>query len=222
VQQIYEMLATDDGRADLSERLAAGIVERFFGNDWIPDSAQRFAFEKLFDALTRRAGAHERVQVDDPLGPDAHAGLKRYVSGPLLRQITHECRHTRLPESVAVIFGHTHKPFESSIEVPGFTRPVEVFNTGGWVVDSVERQPLHGAAIVFVDDALRCASLRMYTENADDEPLATIRVSSVFDNPLGHALEQAIGAAASECEAFTSAVELGIRVRAGALAARCT
>ena len=222
VQRVYEKLASEAGREDLSKRLGAGIVERFFGNDWIPDAAQRFAFEKLFDALSRRAGAHERVHVDDPLGPDANAGLKHYISGPLLRQITHECRHTRLPESLAVIFGHTHKPFESSLEVPGFARPVEVLNTGGWVVDSVERQPLHGAAVVFVDDALHCASLRMYTENAATEPLAAIRVGSVFDNPLGHALEQAIGAAASESESFTSAVELGIRVRAGALSSRTT
>lgn len=220
VQQVYEKLASHNGREDLSKRLATGVVERFFGSDWLPDGAQRFALHKLFEAFLCRAGAHDRVNLEGPLGTDAKLGLVNYVGGPLLRQIAHESRHARMPEQVSVIFGHTHKPFEDWVSVSGLERPVEVFNTGGWVVDSVERQPLHGGAIVCVDDALRCASLRMYNESAPGEAPGPIRVGALADNPLGEALARALSVATPECDAFTSAVELGIRIRAQALELR--
>lgn len=220
VQQIYEKLASPKGKDDLSRRLAAGVVERFFSSDWVPDAAQRLAFDVLFEALLDRAAAHDRVHTDDPLGPDAERGLSEYVAGPLLRQIAHESRHTRLPEQIAVIFGHTHKPYERRVSLQGIAEPVEVFNTGGWVVDSVERQPLHGGAVVFVDDALRCASLRMYNESARGETPASVQVGALADHPLGAALTRALAAAGAEADALTSAVELGIRIRAQALDAR--
>ncbi|HEY6729348.1 MAG TPA: hypothetical protein VI197_35300, partial [Polyangiaceae bacterium] len=222
VQQIYERLASPKGRDDLSRRLAAGVVARFFSKDWYPDAVQRFALDKLFEAFLDRAGAHDRIHTDDPLGPEAKRGLIAYVTGPLLRQVAHESRYTRMPEQLSVVFGHTHKPFEERLSMPGIAEPVDVFNTGGWVVDSVERQPLYGGAVVFVDDALRCASLRMYNESARDEAPAAVHVGALADHPLGASLARALGAAAPEADALTDALELGIRIRAHALAARNT
>jgi hypothetical protein len=222
VQQIYEKLASPKGQDDLSRRLAAGVVDRFFSKDWIPDAGQRLVFDVLFEALLKRAGAHDRVHTDDPLGPDAQRGLIEYVGGPLLRQIAHESRHTRMPEQLSVIFGHTHKPFEHGMSVPGIAAPVLVFNTGGWVVDSVERQPLYGGAIAFVDDALRVASLRMYNESGPGETPTSVHVGALADHALGARLARALAAAASEADALTSAVELGVRIRAQALDTRNT
>ncbi len=101
VQRIYEMLGTPAGRMALSKRLAAGVVDRFFREDWIPDTAQQVALDVVFDGLLQRAAERERAHAGALLGPGATEGLTRYISGPLLRQVGHECRHTRAPEAIS-------------------------------------------------------------------------------------------------------------------------
>ena len=70
------------------------------------------------------------------------------------------------------VFGHTHKPFEGVRHVNGWTLPVRVLNTGGWVVDTVEPVPVQGAAIVLVAQDGTAVSLRLYTEQDTGPPSA--------------------------------------------------
>ena len=46
----------------------------------------------------------------------------------------------------------------------GYPEWTSVYNSGGWVVDTVDPVPAHGGAVVLVDEDLNVASLRMYNE----------------------------------------------------------
>jgi hypothetical protein len=68
-----------------------------------------------------------------------------------------------LPDTTFV-FGHTHKPFVGTRGVGGYDRPIAVVNTGGWVVDHPEAEPLKGASVVLVDDEANVVSLQLYRQ----------------------------------------------------------
>jgi hypothetical protein len=109
-------------------------------------------------------GRLERAQPGKVLSDDG-AGLRKFLEGPLRGQLEEELGDA-LPEEITVVFGHTHKPFEEVLTLEDFTRPrIRVYNSGGWVVDRKEPQPLYGGAVVLVDDDLDTASLRMYNES---------------------------------------------------------
>lgn len=222
VQRIYEMQGTAAGRKDLSRSLASAVVEHFFSNNWIPDTAERLVFDRLFEALFERSASRERMHAGDLLSPDAERGLQAYLAGPLLGQVSRECRDTRVPETVSLVFGHTHKPFERAQHVPGYARPLDVYNTGGWVVDTVTPEPVHGGAIVMVDDQYHCASLRMYNEPTPGRLPTAVRVAAVTPNPLSQALEDILGRSTTvaAAQAFSEAVTSGVTLRARALAER--
>ena len=78
------------------------------------------------------------------------------------------------------MFGHTHKPFETSRDAKGFEEPVKLANTGGWVVDTIDTNPLQGAAAILVDEDLHVASLRLYDQQADATDYR-VRVAPVTD-----------------------------------------
>ena len=70
----------------------------------------------------------------------------------------------------------------------GLPQWVNVYNTGGWVVESVDPEPLHGGAMVLVDENLNTVSLRMYNE-ADAPSRYAVRTAEAThegeaDNPL--------------------------------------
>ena len=63
------------------------------------------------------------------------------------------------------MFGHTHKPFEEVRNFDAYLGDgVPVYNTGGWVVETVDPAPLHGGAAVLLNENLDVASLRLYNE----------------------------------------------------------
>jgi hypothetical protein len=51
--------------------------------------------------------------------------------------------------------------------MPGLANPVRVFNSGGWVVDTLVVEPLHGANVVLIDENLEVACVRLYNQVAD-------------------------------------------------------
>lgn len=122
----------------------------------------------LLDASLGKVFQSERAGYQEKLSAGSIQGLQWYLAGPLRRQIqlADVLRAGRnlseREEHCQFIFGHTHKPFQSRLPVPGFKRNVDVFNSGGWVLDEYEFTSVQGAAIVFVDQALEVASLRLF------------------------------------------------------------
>jgi hypothetical protein len=162
VNRLYDMLQSEKALERLVFTLSPAIAERApggRGRRWLTTRVVR----DLLNHVARRAGRLERHHPSAPLSANARQGLQEYLASPLLGQLRHE--QPEVP-STTFVFGHTHKPFEERLAIPGFPSPVEVANTGGWVVDTLERSPFQGAAAVVVDESLDVASIRLYNQEA--------------------------------------------------------
>ena len=161
VETIFEASADQRSLRRLTDTLAHGIACRYAIPAWAPRFLREWALKvALHKAVGSVPGGFERRQTegDAPLSPEAAAGLRWYLEGPLLRQLVQE--NGRAPESMVFVLGHTHKP---SVDSWGRTR---ILNTGGWVVDGPRAQPLHGAAAVLIGEDLSAVNVRWYNEGA--------------------------------------------------------
>jgi UDP-2,3-diacylglucosamine pyrophosphatase LpxH len=161
----------------------------------------------------------ERHRPGVVLSPHAEEGLAAYLNGPVAAQVQSEIG---TPDEVALIFGHTHKPFVDQRRVPAFARPVAVANTGGWVVDTPEPNPIKGAAVVLIDDALQVAAVRFYTEGSGSDPYAvTVEpVTGGTSNSLVDELRSTIDPRRDPWAAFAQATEAVVADRGRQLADR--
>jgi len=148
-------------------------VKVMIGN--IANSLTKKTKSAVFRALEKKAlqialnlslghmASSERNEPEVELTPDATEGLKRFMEVLLHSQLSKELQND-IPDDLTFIFGHTHKPFQRWFTFEGYPNPVKVYNTGGWVVDTLKPQPLHGGSIVLVDEELDVVSLSMYKE----------------------------------------------------------
>ncbi len=173
VEIIYDKMLDEAQFRKLVENLATGLAAKYGISGtglsgWLGSEITK----AIVDGLVHNLVYPERTQTDQLLSGDAEQGLFDYVNGadgngPLRIQIDEECqnRHFYFPEEVTFVFGHTHKPFEELRDYrayPGDGMPV--YNTGGWVVETVDPEPLHGGAVVLLNENLDVVSLRMYNE----------------------------------------------------------
>jgi UDP-2,3-diacylglucosamine pyrophosphatase LpxH len=174
VNRLYDMLQSEEAMQRLVLTLATAIAQRApggRGRRWITTKVVR----DLLNHVARRAGRLERHHPSAALSVNARQGLQEYLAGPLLTQLRAEQRDV---PATTLVFGHTHKPFEDRMPVAGFPSPVDLANTGGWVVDTLQQNPFQGAAAVMVDEALEVASLRLYNQQATAQDYA-VRVAPV-------------------------------------------
>lgn len=118
----------------------------------------------LASAIAKKVKKMERKHSGSSLSENAKKGLRAYINGPLKDRILNEQKQS-MPSEVTFVFGHTHKPFQEDMNFDGYPKWVNVYNTGGWVVESMDPQPLHGGAVLLVDEENNSVSLRLYNEN---------------------------------------------------------
>ncbi|MBI4537966.1 MAG: GMC family oxidoreductase N-terminal domain-containing protein [Gemmatimonadetes bacterium] len=210
----------------LQDRAAAKRLLRTFVSDLV--ASQRLPAEKrhieslvLAGAVDLVAGRIARAEPRDTsslLSASARAGLHRYVEGPLRNQVVAELGG-RLPPQLGLIIGHTHKPFEAMmVRFAGFQDALPAYNSGGFVVDTLAPDPLHGASIMVLDDALRIAAIRLYNEVVAGSP-APVQVmgpawgGAGAENPLTAWLREVVDPAAGPWSEFRriAAEEVGAR-----------
>ncbi|HET9255147.1 MAG TPA: hypothetical protein VFO16_08085 [Pseudonocardiaceae bacterium] len=168
---IYNMLQSKEAIEKLAGNLAAGITNAWIKNGKL--APLRWPIRRILTRVAKtvasRIAARERTNPQAALSHDAENGLTAYLRGPLIKQLVTEARHhdRRLPDQLKLVFGHTHKPFIGTRVVPGLAKPVRVFNTGGWVVDSLDVEPMYGASVVLIDENLEVACVRLYNQAAD-------------------------------------------------------
>lgn len=131
----------------------------------------------------------ERMSFKKVLSDSSLQGLQWYLSNPVLDQLRRETDvQQEVSEHTSFIFGHTHKAFQDQVVVPKFSLPVDVYNTGGWVVDLPEMNKTIGSAAMFVDRELNIASLRLYQQpiNGVSTPVHAQGTGTLtdVDNPL--------------------------------------
>jgi hypothetical protein len=168
---VYDMLQSDEAIQKLAGNLAAGITNAWIKNGKLAPLRwpTRRILTRVLKMVAARIAARERTTPQAALSQDAENGLATYLRGPLIKQLVAEARHHNgtVPDQLKLVFGHTHKPFIGTRVVPGLAKPVRVFNTGGWVVDTLNVEPLHGASVVLIDEHLEVACVRLYNQAAD-------------------------------------------------------
>jgi predicted phosphodiesterase len=184
IERMYDMLLVPGARSRLIAQLARAGGQHWFRR-W-PKLGERLAllFAPIISRALERVGVFEKTQVGNVLTQDARQGLKAYIEGPLAKQISGEYRKP-MQAQTTFVFGHTHKPFSASLNFANFPRAVSVYNSGGWVVDTMTAEPMHGGAIVLADERLNVVSIRMYNEGENQRGLP-VKVEALDDseNPL--------------------------------------
>jgi hypothetical protein len=167
VESIYEELHSPE---HFKKRLSvlAGTLAANYGLPRWADWLEAKVLAGLFHYIVDKISEADRSNPACTLSESAESGLSRYMEGPLRAQILTECRES-IPFDVSFVFGHTHKPFQKDMNFKGYPRWVNVYNTGGWVVQTVEAEALFGGALALVDEDLNAVSLRMYNESTGKE-----------------------------------------------------
>ncbi len=221
---LYDMLQDERAVQAITRNLADVIVAtgkpRF-----VPRPLRRLAVRKGMDLVAGRVANLERTApTAGPLTEAGIAGLRRYVEGPLALQLAREA----LPDpkaspdpsnGTAFVFGHTHKPFQSLESYAGFTAPVQVYNTGGWVVDTLEPDTRAGAAAVLIDEDLHTAFLRLYNQSLAPAlpPVSLTGLDDTPDNALLIRLRSRINPATGPWGRLSQVVAAAIPSRAAGL-----
>ena len=222
VELIYEKLQDQKQFKQLLYSLADGLARAYDLPGW-GDHMEAELAKWAFNAAVDKFYGTERTRVDRPLSEDARQGLEAYLNGPLREQLRTELS-SNMPAALTFVFGHTHKPFQEEMTFPGYPVGVEVYNTGGWVVETVAPQPLHGGSVVLIDEDLTAVSLRMYNENgAPAGPavsLQEVRHSEDAMNPFYIHLSSLISQTAGPWRDFPATAARAVRLRARNLRAR--
>jgi len=161
VELVYDKLQSEEALGKLLDNLVDGLDERYDlpGPDVVAKMVLKWVLHKALKAIKDR----ERLTPEKDLSDDAEEGLKNFLVGPVLDQIIQE-RSGNIPD-MTFVFGHTHKPFQRDMQFGASFHPwSRVYNSGGWVVDTLSCAPTHGGAVILLDEHLDSTSLCMYTE----------------------------------------------------------
>lgn len=165
VELVYNILKSKKATRRLICKLAISVPQRL-GHPWWLWWIESPIIYLVLTFLVYRFRQLERITPDWPLSEDSRNRLDQYIGHYVLSQLKRECR-SGLPNHLTFIFGHTHKPFEEVLFVPGIDAPVHVYNMGGWVVDTIHTAHRQGGSIVVIDENGHAASIRMYNQSAD-------------------------------------------------------
>jgi hypothetical protein len=216
---LYNKLQDKEEMEKLIENLSASLVKRWNHLKWA-EGIETKGLAWILDLTLGRMAGLERHHPAQLLSPDAQAGLQWFVEGPLLEQLRVENRQ-HVPASIALLFGHTHKPFQMEMPFAGYPAPMTVYNSGGWVVDKVEPAPIYGAAAILIDEQLHTTSLRLYNQ-ADDPADYAVQVRDAMSqkkisNPFHDRINALVQPEQAPWKSFSQAVADAVRLHAQVL-----
>jgi len=222
IELIYEKMQNREQFKKLLYNLAESLARKYDLPGW-GDITEAKILKWCFSAAVDKVTGTERAQTARLLSQDAEKGLYEYVNRPMREQILRE-RKENMPYDVTFVFGHTHKPFQQDMNFEGYPEWVNVYNTGGWVVDSVEPQALHGGAVILGDEDLNTVSLRMYNEDADPSRYS-VKVEEAAhageeNSPLYHKIRGLVRTSEDPWKTFSALAAQSVRIRAQNLRAR--
>ncbi len=216
---VYDKLQDEKQVEKMIANLSAGLVEKYNPPKWI-EGVETQGLTWLLDIILGRMAGLERNKPAQLLSPDAQQGLQSYMEGPLLEQIRVENKQS-IPSDITFIFGHTHKPFSQDMSFTGYPRWMKVYNSGGWVVDTVQREPIYGAAVILIDETLQAISLRLYNQATSAGGYA-VRVEEsthegVASSPFYNRISALVKPSSEPWESFSATVAEAVDLHAWVL-----
>ena len=208
---IYAKMQSETQFDKLLENLAGAITPQL--PSWLRlfPLPKRWLITKVLEHTVGQLATREVHETETALSPDAAAGLKHYLEKYLLAEIKRG-NDDAVPADVTFIFGHTHKPFQDTQRFEGYKEPVKVLNSGGWVVDTTQASKMHGGAILFVDDELNAASVRMYNESDSPEwPAVRVDAAVTEGNLLFEWLSELIKPDEEPWKSFSQAARQAVQ-----------
>jgi hypothetical protein len=205
--------------------LLSGLADRLADEHDLPgwDWLTKRLLEGFLHGAADQVRATERNHREEPLSKTGRAGLREYLHRHLRAQILRE-RKGNMPLEVTFVFGHTHKPFQKTMRVQGYRKHLKVYNTGGWVIDTVSPEPVHGAALLLLDEKLNAAAIRLYNQAyADlDYSVSVAEARSVRqpDNPFHKKIRQWVRGSEEPWKSFSGTLASEVRLRADNLRER--
>lgn len=215
VGRVYEKLQDDGELKILLHHLSEGLAKRFGKEGWLPDRIEA----ALIDFALNQAlgiGSTERRFTEKAFSEGSERQLIEYMKGPLQDHIMREIKF--VPDNITFIFGHTHKPWQDLRDVENYKAPVAVYNSGGWVVDKVERETVYGGAVILLDEDLNCVSLKMYNESNQKTDYC-VKIAEVLrkgetNSALFSKIDGLLSPGLDPWKAFSETVEYEIKLRA--------
>lgn len=216
INLVYDKLQDSEQVKLMIENLAESFTDG--KKNMILRWIEKEVLQEVLTLTLGRMAASERNEPAVVLTPDATAGLKIYLERYLLSQIRQELKGM-MPEELSFVFGHTHKPFQMEQHYEGYPHAVKIFNGGGWVVDTMTQQPLHGGSVILIDEHLDVISLQMYREGKK-----AVTVEDVTDDEnktcdFHRRISQAIRLDLDPWKSFAQLAEEEVRIRYSNLAA---
>lgn len=212
---LYDKIQDKNQVEKLVVNLSASLVKEYNQFKLVGGIETR-ALTWLLGIVLGGLAMRERHQPAQLLSPDAVHGLHAYMEGPLLEQIRIE--NTNVPEDITFIFGHTHKPFSQNMDFIGYRVGMNVYNSGGWVVDTVQPNSIYGAAVILIDETLQTTSLRMYNQ-ADSVEKYAVRVEECThpgnaSSPFHDRISSLVNPASEPWKTFSAVVAEAVHIHA--------
>lgn len=221
IETIYEYMCRKKHFEKLASQFVKNLDKEYNlpGWDWLDAKL----LEKILHWLAGKfSSKRERADTTETLSEDTENRLWAYLEGPLLKQIREECSN-KMPSEVSFVFGHTHKPFQEAMSFEGYGW-VDVYNTGGWVVDTEKPEKRHGGAVILVDENLDLTSLHMYKEweESDDYVVSVKEATRAVpkDNPFYPEIVELVSKKEENFRAFSEIAKHSVYDRAQRLRSR--
>jgi hypothetical protein len=165
VETIYEKMKNEEAFRKGLKKTARNLAEKEDlpgWGDWMEAGILNGIFQSMYGFLQQRERKTKAVQTET-----VKMALKKYISETVYNQFVEDRSRGGKevdPQEVTFIFGHTHKPYSEISAVKPFPKWVNIYNTGGWVIEGTEIEPRYGAAVVLLDEELNSVALRMYND----------------------------------------------------------
>jgi Calcineurin-like phosphoesterase len=206
---LYELMGSASASHAYAKKFSEQIEHRLFESVGISGKTPLYKgitagqlIRAGVQALLSRSAQGQRNNYLDVLPEGDLKDLVGYLNGPVKVDLTHALQESGYkntkPEDIELgfIFGHTHKPFQREVIAQGFSKPVSVYNTGGWVMDMPTGSFTQGASAMFINSELDVAALRIFNDpvNGDMTEVNAQGIASMggSGNPMVDALDAAL------------------------------
>lgn len=209
---IYDMLQDEKAVGRLAKNVADYAVRNLKVALFLK-TIFAWVLKSILTKVVVKVGQAERGMSDSVLSDEVVHNMDSYLGETLPAQWKAETQKIKreFPNDYTFILGHTHKPFAVETQDLGLKIPgKEVFNTGGWVVDTIQPMSSHGGAVLFIDEDANVASFKVYTEG---EIKPSFLVPDGKTNPMYETLVENIDLQNKKFGALSKSLEEEIRLR---------